>query len=287
MDAIILQAVEKIRCPFLDVFFAVFTALGEELIIAAIIAVIYICFSKRTGEQALLTVMSASCVTAGIKSAVRRNRPYIDGVVSRVDIDNAFVSTADLDADMSFPSGHATASSGFFAALSIRFRKAYIIAPSAVLVFLIVLSRLYLGVHYPSDVLAGLVVGIGMAFLWALVYKGFYKARLYIYLGFAALTLIPLFIPAMQTKSMFEMSAIALATAIGLIVENKFIKFEDTDKWVKRIVRLALMALIAAIPYLLLGLLPETTLWFKFLQYFVTISAAIPGTPLLIKAFKI
>ena len=86
---------------------------------------------------------------------------------------------------------------------------------------------------------------------------------------------------------MFEMSAIALATAIGLIVENKFIKFEDTDKWVKRIVRLALMALIAAIPYLLLGLLPETTLWFKFLQYFVTISAAILGTPLLIKAFKI
>lgn len=74
MDAFILQAIEKIRCPFLDVFFAVFTALGEEMIIAAIIAVVYICFHKRTGEQALLSVMTASCVTAGIKSAVRRSR---------------------------------------------------------------------------------------------------------------------------------------------------------------------------------------------------------------------
>lgn len=283
MDVLILKALESIRCGFLDVFFSIFTLFGEELVVAGVIAVIYICFNKEFGERAIVTVLSASCITTAVKSGVRRLRPYAAGNVTKAD---NFL-TADLDADMSFPSGHATASSGFFAALSIRFRKAYIIAPSAVLVFMIVLSRLYLGVHYPSDVLAGLVVGIGMAFLWALVYKGFYKARLYIYLGFAALTLIPLFIPAMQTKSMFEMSAIALATAIGLIVENKFIKFEDTDKWVKRIVRLALMALIAAIPYLLLGLLPETTLWFKFLQYFVTISAAILGTPLLIKAFKI
>ena len=283
MDVLILKALESIRCGFLDVFFSIFTLFGEELVVAGVIAVIYICFNKEFGERAIVTVLSASCITTAVKSGVRRLRPYAAGNVTKAD---NFL-TADLDADMSFPSGHATASSGFFAALSVRFRKAYIIAPSAVLVFLIVLSRLYLGVHYPSDVLAGLVVGIGMAFLWALVYKGFYKARLYIYLGFAALTLIPLFIPAMQSKSMFEMSAIALATAIGLIVENKFIKFEDTDKWVKRIVRLALMALIAAIPYLLLGLLPETTLWFKFLQYFVTISAAIPGTPLLIKAFKI
>ena len=283
MDVLILKALESIRCGFLDVFFSIFTLFGEELVVAGVIAVIYICFNKEFGERAIVTVLSASCITTAVKSGVRRLRPYAAGNVPKAD---NFL-TADLDADMSFPSGHATASSGFFAALSVRFRKAYIIAPSAVLVFLIVLSRLYLGVHYPSDVLAGLVVGIGMAFLWALVYKGFYKARLYIYLGFAALTLIPLFIPAMQTKSMFEMSAIALATAIGLIVGNKFIKFEDTDKWVKRIVRLALMALIAAIPYLLLGLLPETTLWFKFLQYFVTISAAIPGTPLLIKTFKI
>ena len=256
MDVLILKALESIRCGFLDVFFSIFTLFGEELVVAGVIAVIYICFNKEFGERAIVTVLSASCITTAVKSGVRRLRPYAAGNVTKAD---NFL-TADLDADMSFPSGHATASSGFFAALSIRFRKAYIIAPSAVLVFLIVLSRLYLGVHYPSDVLAGLVVGIGMAFLWALVYKGFYKARLYIYLGFAALTLIPLFIPAMQTKSMFEMSAIALATAIGLIVENKFIKFEDTDKWVKRIVRLALMALIAAILYLLLGLLPETTL---------------------------
>ena len=282
MDVIILKALESIRCGFLDVFFSIFTLLGEEMVIAGIIAVIYICFSKEFGERAIVTILSASCVTTGIKSAVQRPRPFAAGAVDKAD---NFL-TEGLDEYMSFPSGHATASSGFFAALSIRFRKAYVIAPAAVLTVLVALSRLYLGVHYPSDVLAGLVVGIGMAFLWALIYKGFYNARLYVYLALAVLTLIFLFIPKTQTESMFQISAIALATSVGLIIEDRFIRFENTDKWVKRVVRLALMALLAAIPYLLLSLLPEGN-WFKFLQYFVTIFIAITGTPLLIKLFRI
>ena len=42
MDAIILQAFENIRCGFLDFFFSIFTLLGEEFVIAGIIAVIYV-----------------------------------------------------------------------------------------------------------------------------------------------------------------------------------------------------------------------------------------------------
>ena len=66
MDAAILRALEHIRCPFFDFFFSVFTALGEEMIIAAVIALIYVSFSKRLGEQALVTVLSASCMLSAI-----------------------------------------------------------------------------------------------------------------------------------------------------------------------------------------------------------------------------
>lgn len=285
MDTIILQALENIRCGFLDVFFSIITVLGEEITVAGVIAVIFMCFNKEVGERALISVLSASCVTTAVKSAVRRPRPFTEEagpVVGKVD---NFL-TKGLNEDMSFPSGHATASSAFFASLSIRFRKAYVIAPCAVMTLLVVLSRLYLGVHYPTDVLAGLAVGIGMAFIWQIVYHGFYAQRLYIYLVFAALTLILLFIPATQSESMFKISALTLATAVGLILEEKFIRFENTDKWWKRGVRLALMALMAAIPYLLLSLLPEY-LWFKFLQYFLTVLIAMNATPFLIKLFHI
>ena len=286
MDAFILQAIEKIRCPFLDVFFAVFTALGEEMIIAAIIAVVYICFHKRTGEQALLSVMTASCVTAGIKSAVRRSRPYVAGVVDRVDIDNALVSTADLDADMSFPSGHATATSGFFGTRAACFRKPLVIILCALFTLLVMTSRVYLGVHYPTDVLAGLLIGAGIAIIWQLIYWKAYKARLYIYFIFALLTLPLLFIERTATHSMFQVSAITLATALGLLIEDKFIRFPDTKNWGCRILRLVITGLVAVIPFALLSLLPEGE-WFSFLKYFATIFVTITFVPFLIKKLEI
>ena len=286
MDTLILQALENIRNPFLDAFFAVFTALGEEMIIAAIIAVIYICFHKRTGEQALLAVMTASCVTAGIKGAVRRNRPYVAGVVDRVDIDNALVSTADLDADMSFPSGHATATSGFFGTLAARFRKPLVIILCALFTLLVMVSRVYLGVHYPTDVLTGLLIGAGIAILWQLIYWKAYKARLYIYLIFALLTLPLLFIGRTATHSMFQVSAITLATALGLLIEDRFIRFSDTKNWGCRILRLVITALVAVIPFALLSLLPEGE-WFSYLKYFATIFVTITFVPFLIKKLEI
>ena len=287
MDQAILQALEKIRCPFLDVFFSVFTALGEEFIIAAIIAVVYICFSKRAGEQALLTVMTASCFTTGIKSAVRRTRPYAAGVVDRVHIDNPLVSTADLDADMSFPSGHSTATSGFFATLAIRVRKPLAIVLSAAFVLLVMLSRLYLGVHYPTDVLTGLCIGVGCAFLWQLIYCKWYGARLYIYLGVALLTLPLLFIGRTATHSMFQISAITLATAAGLLLEEKFVPFEDTKNWLHRLFRLLIVGGVAAVFFLPMEfLLPEGE-WLSFLKYFLTLFAGLTIAPLLYKIFKI
>ena len=287
MDAAILQALEKIRCPFLDVFFSVFTALGEEFVIAAIIAVVYICFSKRIGEQALVTVMTASCVTTGIKSAVRRLRPFVNGTVDKVNVDNIVVSTADLDPDMSFPSGHATATSSFFTTLAIRIRKPLAIALSALFVLLVMLSRLYLGVHYPTDVLTGLAIGVACAFLWNLIYAKWYNARLYIYLAIAALTIPLLFIERTATHSMFQISAITLATAAGLLIEDKFIRFEDTKSWLHRLFGLIVIGVVALIPFVPMQFLLPDNNWFDFLKYFVTLFLAMTAAPYLFMKLKI
>ena len=287
MDTAILQALEKIRCPFLDVFFSVFTALGEEFVIAAIIAVIYICFSKRIGEPALVTVMTASCVTTGIKSAVRRLRPFVSGTVDKVNVDNIVVSTADLDPDMSFPSGHATATSSFFTTLAIRIRKPLAIALSALFVLLVMLSRLYLGVHYPSDVLTGLAIGVACAFLWNLVYAKWYNARLYVYLVIALLTVPLLFIGRTATHSMFQISAITLATAAGLLIEDKFIRFEDTKNWLHRLFRLIVIGVVALIPFVPMQFLLPDNNWFDFLKYFVTLFLAMTAAPYLFVKLKI
>ena len=287
MDAAILRALEHIRCPFFDFFFSVFTALGEEMIIAAVIALIYVSFSKRLGEQALVTVLSASCITAAVKSAVRRTRPYAAGDVTRVDIDNPFVSTVDLDADMSVPSGHATAPSGFFGTVALRARRLLPSLLCAAFVLLVMLSRLYFGVHYPTDVLTGLLIGAGCAALWQWIYARWCGARLYVYLGIALCTLPFLFFERTGTESMFEISALTLATAAGLLVEDKFIRFEDAKKWLHRLLRPALTVAVAAVPFLPLHfLLPEGN-WYTFLTLFAALFAALTAAPWLFKKLKI
>ena len=231
--------------------------------------------------------MTASCVTTGIKSAVRRLRPFVNGTVDKVNVDNIVVSTADLDPDMSFPSGHATATSSFFTTLAIRIRKPLVIVLSTLFVLLVMLSRLYLGVHYPTDVLTGLAIGVACAFLWNLIYAKWYNTRLYIYLAIAALTIPLLFIERTATHSMFQISAITLATAAGLLIEDKFIRFEDTKSWLHRLFRLIVIGVVALIPFVPMQFLLPDNNWFDFLKYFVTLFLAMTAAPYLFVKLKI
>ena len=66
---------------------------------------------------------------------------------------------------MSFPSGHVSAAFCTATSLSLRFHKWYVIAPSFLWATSVGWARMYQGVHYPSDVLAGAIVGAGSAWL--------------------------------------------------------------------------------------------------------------------------
>ena len=100
-----------------------------------------------------IALLIASLASGALKDLIGRLRPPLaDGTLS------ALVA---LPADASFPSGHATsafAAAGVVAALHPRLR-----APVLGLAALVALSRVYLGVHFPSDVLAGAALGLGIA----------------------------------------------------------------------------------------------------------------------------
>ncbi len=93
----------------------------------------------------------------GTKYIVRRPRPYI-----KYEGDLMSVST---EPDPSFPSGHSVLAFSTATSLSLLYPRWYVIAPSFLWAAAVGYSRLYLGVHYPSDVLVGALVGVGVAVL--------------------------------------------------------------------------------------------------------------------------
>ncbi|WP_221284823.1 phosphatase PAP2 family protein [Mucilaginibacter sp. SP1R1] len=114
---------------------------------------------KISGLQAGASLLVAGGSTFVLKKIFNRTRPF----VAHPDVITLKEFPGPTDA--SFPSGHTAFAFAAATSLSLAVPKWYVIAPSFAYASAVGYSRLYLGVHYPSDVLAGAVVGAGSAYI--------------------------------------------------------------------------------------------------------------------------
>lgn len=118
-------------------------------------------FAAAAAYRLTLTQGLTYAATVGLKFAVSRPRPYVDWLFkARVARHRGRVGR---DIRLSFPSGHASLSVALATSWSLSYPRWYVLAPGALWATGVTLSRLHLGVHYPSDVLAGAALGAGMA----------------------------------------------------------------------------------------------------------------------------
>lgn len=153
----------NLKCAFLDVVMPVITMLGNGGIFWILVAVVLICIPKyrKTGlgvGVALLIGLLVCNVT--LKPLIARPRPYDYQLEHFGKVINLLISAP---RDFSFPSGHTLAS--FEAATVLLLNDRRLGIPAAVLAVLIAFSRMYLYVHYPTDVLCAVVLGIAFGFI--------------------------------------------------------------------------------------------------------------------------
>ncbi|MGQ7947476.1 phosphatase PAP2 family protein [Flavobacterium sp. WC2509] len=107
-------------------------------------------------------------ISLALKSITKRDRPY----ETYPEIENVTEESS-----YSFPSAHTSVAFSTATTLSMAYPKWYVIAPSFIWAGAVGYSRMYLGVHYPTDVLAGAIVGSGSAFLCYKLNKWINKKR--------------------------------------------------------------------------------------------------------------
>jgi membrane-associated phospholipid phosphatase len=110
---------------------------------------------KKGWYMAESMVLSALVVTV-LKYTIQRPRPFIS---------YPFIEKLSAGGSPSFPSGHTSDAMAMAMALSVMFPRWYVVVPSFVWAGLVGYSRMDLGVHYPTDVMAGVVVGMGCSLL--------------------------------------------------------------------------------------------------------------------------
>lgn len=154
---------EHMHCGILDYLMPVISGLGDLGIFWIVLALVLLSLPQdraRGAQVGLAVILSGIVCNLLLKNLVARPRPF------------EFQPLLDLIVaaphDFSFPSGHTTAS---FAAATVLVLSGWKAAPVAVLVaVLIAFSRLYLNVHFPTDVLAGVLTGMAVGFVTTKLY---------------------------------------------------------------------------------------------------------------------
>ena len=160
----ILDWIQTLRTGFGDAFFPLITKLGDAGIFWIVLTLGLLIFprTRKLGLTcAVALLIDVALVNGLIKNLAARTRPYV--------VNPDIQLLVPKPGEYSFPSGHAAASFSFVGAL--YFSKCRWWIPAGVLAVIIGLSRLYLYVHYPTDVLCGALLGILFGFLAALTVR--------------------------------------------------------------------------------------------------------------------
>ena len=162
IDITILSDINVNRNTSLDPTFKAITNSALPISVATPLIIYSVGLIKKDStikNQALFigeTFLVSAFITTALKYSIKRERPFN----TYPDIEKVTAAPG-----YSFPSGHTSTAFATATSLSMEYPKWYIIAPSFAWASAVGYSRMHLGVHYPSDVVAGAIVGSGSAYI--------------------------------------------------------------------------------------------------------------------------
>lgn len=157
MELNLLYEIQNLQTDWLDWFMILVTRLGDKGFLWMVIAICFLLFRKTRNCGILMIVSMALCFLFGnlvLKNLFARERPfmYAPEIILKISAPK----------DYSFPSGHTMNSFSAASVIYFHYKKIGMIAMG--MAMLIAFSRMYLFVHFPTDILGGILVGSGIAF---------------------------------------------------------------------------------------------------------------------------
>ena len=254
---------------------------GEEVILVAIVGLLYWCLNKpfaKTLGYSVLTSITANCI---IKNIVSRPRPFQN---PDWDITNKRPDTAD---GFSFPSGHTQVCTSLFVSMAIWIKKRWMWVFAITISLLVAISRLYLGVHFPTDVIAGFALGVIFSFVCCYLHKKV-KNKFLLYIITIAISSAGLFF--CTTEDFFTGYGLLVGVLFAFLFEEKYVNFTLDVSWFKKGLRLffGLLLLLALkeglkIPF---DLIAEGNLYLRALRYGIASFVGLGIYPMLFKKFN-
>lgn len=242
-----LYFLEKLRVPVLNECMLLITKLGEETAFLVLALIVFWCLDKRRGYYTMAVGFFGILASQWMKILCRIPRPWVK------DPNFTILEAAREAADgYSFPSGHTQSAFGTLGSIAVTSRKRLVQVICIVLAVLVGISRMYIGVHTPEDVLVGALLSV---FFIAVLYPAMIRyadrgvpAVIALLTVFTAAYLIfmetypfPADIDAHNLESAMKNAYTISGCMIGLLIvyplEKKYVNFSEKAVWWAQILK--------------------------------------------------
>ncbi len=240
--------------PFLDRLFLTATYLGVEQFLVFLVAFLFWCVDRQLGARLAYLILVNAYVNSFLKNLFRLPRPAAEGL-----------RILRPETSPSFPSGHAQGAVTVWGYLAAHIRRPVAWLLALIIIALVAFSRIYIGVHFPQDVIGGLLIGalILALYLWLAPRVMDRVNRLPVAWQAGLAVVIPLALwlihPAEQQtlaqgRVLIYPAAVAagnmgflVGVSLGLLAERRSVRFQVQGPWSKRLLRLVLGAIVVLV----------------------------------------
>ena len=201
--------------PFLDNFFKLVTMMGEDFFIMIVVGIIFWTVNKKFAYRIAFVYLTNGVLNLSLKEIFKTQR-----IIGEAGIRSLRVETA---GGYSFPSGHTQSAASLWTVVMLKIKQRWFYVLAVLMMVLVGLSRIYLGVHRPVDVIFGLLIGFSWVFLGNILFDYMEKSDRRVVLIICFLILLSM--AFVRNYTFYKAAGITISLLLGYMIESRYIKY--------------------------------------------------------------
>lgn len=258
IDMLLLEWMTSFEGSVLTTFFKLVSSLANETLYLVIISFLYWCVSKRKAFHMIVMLCFSGYIGIMVKEFMKIPRPYTyDG------IEALYKKSA---TGYSFPSTHVQLSTTFWGSFMILCKKRIVWIIGIIFIILVAISRLYLRVHWLSDIIGAVLFSVIVVYLYTKVTMELSDRKFILLQRIILAVSLIMYVMTSQVDNL-KLLGVLTGSTIGIMLENHFIKMNESNDFKMQVVKTVLgLSIMLIMQFILKKVIPDM----YYLRYAVT-----------------